>query len=75
MENKTAWFVGSGLAALSGAAFLIRDGQMSGDRITILEQQKLPGGALDGIKDADQGQPCEGAKVNVLDWYLRFWEY
>ena len=25
VENKTACFVGSGLAALSGAAFLIRD--------------------------------------------------
>ena len=32
VENKTAWFVGSGLAALAGAAFLIRDGQMPGNR-------------------------------------------
>ena len=32
VENKTAWFVGSGLAALAGAAFLIRDGQMPGKR-------------------------------------------
>jgi oleate hydratase len=47
VENKTAWFVGSGLASLAGAAFLIRDGQMPGNRITILEQQQLPGGALD----------------------------
>ena len=44
VENKTAWFVGSGLAALAGAAFLIRDGQMQGKQITILEQQQLPGG-------------------------------
>ena len=51
IEDKTAWFFGSGLAALAGAAFLIRDGQMPGNRITILEQQQLPGGALDGIKD------------------------
>ncbi|MCV2361325.1 oleate hydratase [Paucibacter sp. TC2R-5] len=33
VENKTAWFVGSGLAALAGAAILIRDGQMAGERI------------------------------------------
>ena len=32
VENKTAWFVGSGLAALAGAAFLIRDGQMPGNQ-------------------------------------------
>ena len=36
-----------------GAAFLIRDGQMPGNQITILEQQQLPGGALDGIKEKD----------------------
>jgi oleate hydratase len=51
VDNKTAWFVGSGLAALAGAAFLIRDGQMPGNQITIWEQQQLPGGALDGIKE------------------------
>jgi oleate hydratase len=27
VETKRAWFVGSGLASLAGAAFLIRDGQ------------------------------------------------
>ena len=32
VENKTAWFVGSGLAALSGAAFLIRDAQLDGSK-------------------------------------------
>ena len=36
VDGKSAWFVGSGLASLAGAAFLIRDGQMPGERITIL---------------------------------------
>ena len=62
VENKTAWFVGSGLAALAGAAFLIRDGQMPGNRITILEQQQLPGGALDGIKEAEKGFVIRGGR-------------
>ncbi len=62
VENKTAWFVGSGLAALAGAAFLIRDGQMPGNRITILEQQQLPGGALDGIKEPDKGFIIRGGR-------------
>ena len=62
VENKTAWFVGSGLAALSGAAFLIRDGQMPGNRITILEQQQLPGGALDGIKEPEKGFVIRGGR-------------
>ena len=62
VENKTAWFVGSGLAALAGAAFLIRDGQMPGNRITILEQQRLPGGALDGIKEPNKGFVIRGGR-------------
>ena len=48
IENKTAWFVGAGLASMASAAFMIRDGQMDGSKITILERLKLPGGALDG---------------------------
>ena len=62
VENKTAWFVGSGLAALAGAAFLIRDGQMPGNRITILEQQQLPGGSLDGIKAPEKGFVIRGGR-------------
>ncbi len=62
VDNKTAWFVGSGLAALAGAAFLIRDGQMAGKRITILEQQLLPGGALDGIKEPEKGFVIRGGR-------------
>ena len=62
VENKTAWFVGSGLAALAGAAFLIRDGQMPGNQITFLEQQQLPGGALDGIKEPQGGFVIRGGR-------------
>lgn len=62
VENKTAWFVGSGLASLAGAAFLIRDGHMSGSKITILEEMQLPGGAMDGIKDPDKGFVMRGGR-------------
>ena len=47
VEDKTAWFVGAGLASMSSAVFMIRDGQLPGNKITILERLKLPGGALD----------------------------
>jgi len=62
VENKTAWFVGSGLASLAGAAFLIRDGHMPGKRITIIEQQLLPGGALDGIKESNKSFVIRGGR-------------
>ncbi|MFJ9366797.1 oleate hydratase [Nocardia sp. NPDC101769] len=62
VDGKTAWFVGSGLASLSGAAFLIRDGQMPGSKITILEELKLPGGALDGIREPEKGFVIRGGR-------------
>jgi oleate hydratase len=62
VENKTAWFVGAGLASLAGAAFLIRDGQMAGEKITILERLALPGGALDGIKEPEKGFVIRGGR-------------
>ena len=49
VDQKSAYIVGSGLAALASAVFLIRDGHMKGDRIHIFEELGLPGGSMDGI--------------------------
>lgn len=62
IENKTAWFVGSGLASMAGAAFLIRDGQMDGSKITILERLAIPGGALDGLDVPEKGFVIRGGR-------------
>ena len=62
VDGKRAWFIGSGLASLAGAAFLIRDAQMSGERVTILEQQQVPGGALDGAKVPEKGFVVRGGR-------------
>ncbi|KAJ9419350.1 myosin-crossreactive antigen [Fusarium oxysporum f. sp. lycopersici 4287] len=62
IEAKKAWIVGSGLAGLSTAAFLVRDAQMPGKNITILEELKIPGGALDGIKEPEKGFVIRGGR-------------
>lgn len=61
-EQKSAWLVGSGLASLSAAAFLIRDGQMPGDHIHILEEAALPGGACDGLRMEELGFVIRGGR-------------
>lgn len=48
VEQKFAYLIGSGLASLSAACFLVRDAQMTGSHIHILEKNPIPGGALDG---------------------------
>ncbi|ETD03882.1 hypothetical protein N568_0110840 [Lactococcus garvieae TRF1] len=47
-DKKSAYIVGAGLAGLAAAVFLIRDGQVPGNRIHILEELSLSGGSLDG---------------------------
>ncbi|MDU4700922.1 MAG: oleate hydratase, partial [Staphylococcus warneri] len=49
VDKKSAYLIGSGLASLAAACFLIRDGQMKGKNIHILEELDISGGSLDGI--------------------------
>lgn len=72
-DKKTAWFIGAGLAALAGAAFLIRDGHMAGKRITILERLMLPGGALDGAKQREKGFVIRGGR-EMEDHFECLWD-
>ncbi|MBP8784590.1 MAG: oleate hydratase [Synergistaceae bacterium] len=62
VDKKSAYLVGCGLASLSAACFLIRDGQMKGENIHILEEQNIPGGACDGIKDPQKGFIIRGGR-------------
>lgn len=62
IDDKKAYMVGSGLASLATAAFLIRDGQMRGENILIFEGSSLSGGGLDGIKDDGRGFIVRGGR-------------
>jgi hypothetical protein len=73
VEHKTAWFVGSGLASLAGAAFLIRDGHMPAKQITILEELQVPGGALDGIEEPEKGFVIRGGR-EMEDHFECLWD-
>jgi oleate hydratase len=73
VEDKAAWFVGAGLASMASAAFMIRDGQMDGSKITVLERLTLPGGALDGIEEPKKGFVIRGGR-EVDDHYECLWD-
>ncbi len=62
VENKSAYLIGSGLASLSAALFLVRDARMPGEKIRILEELELPGGSLDGIFDNTRGYIMRGGR-------------
>ena len=62
VDEKSAYIVGSGLAGLAAATFLIRDGQMKPDKIHILEELGLPGGSMDGIWNEQKGYIIRGGR-------------
>ena len=62
VDHKSAYLVGAGLASLAAACFLVRDGQMKGEHIHILEELPLPGGACDGINDPQKGFVIRGGR-------------
>ena len=62
IDNKKAYIVGSGLAGLSAACFLIRDAQMPGKNITIFEHLPIAGGSCDGIFDKNRGYIMRGGR-------------
>lgn len=62
VDDKNAYIVGSGLASLATACFLVRDGQMPGSHIHILEAMDIAGGACDGIYDTSRGYIMRGGR-------------
>ena len=62
VDHKSAYLIGSGLAALAAACFLVRDGQMKGKNIHILEKDPIPGGACDGYQYSDIGYVMRGGR-------------
>lgn len=73
VDSKSAYLIGSGLASLAAAAFLVRDGQMDGKRIHILEKDSLAGGACDGYKYDDVGYVIRGGR-EVDNRYECLWD-
>lgn len=62
VERKSAYIVGTGLAALTAACYLVRDGQMKGEHIHLFEKDAIPGGACDGYEYPGVGYVMRGGR-------------
>jgi oleate hydratase len=62
VDHKSAYLIGTGLAALSAACYLVRDAQMPGSHIHIFEKDPIPGGACDGYKYENVGYVMRGGR-------------
>lgn len=62
VEKKSAYIIGTGLAGLTAAFYLVRDGQMPGNHIHLLDKLELAGGSCDGYKDVHKGFYMRGGR-------------
>ena len=72
-DSRKAYLIGSGIGSLAAAAFMIRDGGMSGQDITIFEAMAVPGGSLDGSGTAETGYSMRGGRMLTTDNYECTW--
>lgn len=62
VDHKSAYLIGTGLASLTAACYLVRDGQMKGEHIHIFERDAIAGGACDGYYYPNIGYVMRGGR-------------
>jgi len=62
-DNTRFYLVGSGIASLAAAAFLIRDADVPGRNFTILEESSKIGGSLDAGGTPKDGYSMRGGRM------------
>jgi len=73
VEGRKAWIIGSGIAGLAAAFYMIRDGGMKGGDITILDAMDVAGGSLDGAGNPQDGYIIRGGRE--MNWnYDNLWD-
>ncbi len=72
-KDSKIYLVGSGIASLASAVYLIRDAGVPGKNIHILEQSSMAGGALDGAGDAVHGFVVRGGRMHEAH-FVCYWD-
>ena len=62
-QKSHYYILGAGIAGLATAAYLIRDGSVSGDHITILDAGGQPGGSLDAAPTSNHSYRMRGFRM------------
>jgi oleate hydratase len=70
--DRKAYLVGGGIASLAAAAFLIRDGDVPGCDITVIEETGVLGGSLDGSGNPTDGYVLRGGRMLEAKYLCTF---
>ncbi len=72
-QDAKIYLVGSGIASLASAVYLINDAGVLGEHIHILEQDDITGGACDGAGDVEHGFVVRGGRMHEKH-YECYWD-
>ena len=72
--SKTkVYLLGSGIASLASAVYLIKDAKVPGENIHIMEQDNVTGGCLDGSGEEEKGYVVRGGRMHEMH-YVCYWD-
>ena len=72
-DKSKFYIIGTGIAGMSAAYYLIRDGRIPGENILFLDQQPIDGGSLDGSGNATDGYIIRGGREMDMT-YENLWD-
>jgi oleate hydratase len=72
-SKQKAYIVGSGIAGLSAAVYLLREAGFDGRNITVFNQDGVSGGAMDGSGSAEKGYLIRGGRMHE-EHYVCTWD-
>lgn len=67
--GTNVYMIGSGIASMAAAVYLIKDGKVPGKNITILETLNVEGGSLDGSGEHKHGYMIRGGRMLNIPTY------
>jgi len=72
-KDSKVYLVGSGIASLASAVYLVKDAGVPGESIHILEKDAIAGGACDGAGDPEKGFVVRGGRMHEMH-YECYWD-
>ena len=73
LKDSKVYIIGSGIAGLASAFYLIKDAGVVAEDIHILEKDSIAGGATDGAGNPEQGYVVRGGRMHEMH-YECYWE-
>ena len=72
-KDSKVYLIGSGIASMAAAVYLVKDAGVQGKHIRILEQDNILGGACDGTGEPEEGFVVRGGRMHE-EHYACYWD-